>query len=375
MSGKAPRQILLYGVVCLAILLVPVLVDDAFLLNKYARYLIFGMLAIALSLSWGYAGILNLGQATTFGLGSYCMAMFLKLKTVPIHTGSDGLPDFMVWNNVTELPWIWAPFHSMPFALLAGILVPALFAALLGWFMFGGRIAGVYAAIITLAAMVVVNLIIIDQQSYTGGFNGITDLAQFEIFGLTFDAYSASTYYLVAICLTVALFLALAVSRSKTGLILQAVRDQEERVRFFGYDVALYKTFVFALSAAIAGLAGMLYTIVMEFASPTFLGVPLSLSIVIWVAVGGRQSLLGAMLGAILVTGVQGALSESEAFLETWTLVMGGLFVLIVLFMPKGLAGAFVALARRLPKAERAGGARHATDQPAKSQPHLGGAL
>ena len=374
MSGRIPRQILLYGVVCLVILLVPVLVDDAFLLNKYARYLIFGMLAIALSLSWGYAGILNLGQATTFGLGSYCMAMFLKLRTVPIHTGSEGLPDFMVWNNVTELPWLWAPFHSMPFALLAGLLVPALFATLLGWFMFGGRIAGVYAAIITLAAMVVVNLIIVDQQSYTGGFNGITDLAQFEIVGLTFDAYSASTYYLVAACLTVTLFLALAVSRSKTGLILQAVRDQEERVRFFGYDVALYKTFVFALSAAIAGLAGMLYTIVMEFASPTFLGVPLSLSIVIWVAVGGRQSLLGAMLGAILVTGVQGALSESEAFLETWTLVMGGLFVLIVLFMPKGLAGAFDAFARRFPKAKRAGAARPAADGSVKSQPHLGGA-
>lgn len=376
MSGKVSRQILLYGVVCLAILAVPLLVDDAFLLNKYARYLIFGMLAIALSLSWGYAGILNLEQATTFGLGSYCMAMFLKLKTVPIHTGSDGLPDFMVWNNVTELPWIWSPFYSMPIALLAGILVPALFAALLGWFMFGGRIAGVYAAIITLAAMVVVNLIIVDQQSYTGGFNGITDLAQFDIAGLTFDAYSASTYYLVAACLTVTLFLALAVSRSKTGLILQAVRDQEERVRFFGYDVALYKTVVFALSAAIAGLAGMLYTIVMEFASPTFLGVPLSLSIVIWVAVGGRQSLVGAMLGAILVTGVQGALSESEAFLETWTLVMGGLFVLIVLFMPKGLAGAFEALVRRFPKAEREGGARHATEHsPSESQPHLGGAL
>lgn len=348
MSGKHTTQLLVYGIVCLAILLVPLVVDDAFLLNKYARYLIFGMLAIALSLSWGYAGILNLGQAATFGLGSYCMAMFLKLKTVPVHTGSDGLPDFMVWNNVTELPWLWWPFHSMSFALLAGILVPALFAALLGWFMFGGRVTGVYAAIITLAVMVVVNLIIVDQQSLTGGFNGITDLAQFEMLGFTFDAYSASTYYLVAICLAASLFLALAVSRSKTGLILQAVRDQEERVRFFGYDVALYKTFVFAVSAGIAGLAGMLYTIIMEFASPTFLGVPLSLSIVIWVAVGGRQSLLGAMLGALLVTGVQGALSESETFLETWTLIMGALFVLIVLFMPKGLAGAFDMAMRRL---------------------------
>lgn len=375
MSGKVTRQVLLYGLVCLAILLVPVLVDDAFLLNKYARYLIFGMLAIALSLSWGYSGILNLGQATTFGIGSYCMAMFLKLKTVPIHTGSGGLPDFMVWNNVTELPWIWVPFHSMPVALLAGILLPSLFAALLGWFMFGGRVAGVYAAIITLAAMVVVNLIIIDQQSYTGGFNGITDLAQFEFVGLTFDAYSASTYYLVAVCLTGTLFLSLAVSRSKTGLILQAVRDEEQRVRFFGYDVALYKTFVFALSAGISGLAGMLYTIIMEFASPTFLGVPLSLSIVIWVAVGGRQSLLGAMLGAILVTGVQGALSESEAFLETWTLIMGGLFVLIVLLMPKGLAGALEYLTQRAFPPKNGEGPDRTADQPAESHPSLGGAL
>ncbi|MEO5757396.1 MAG: urea ABC transporter permease subunit UrtC [Mesorhizobium sp.] len=355
MSGKVPLQILLYGVVCLAILLFPLVVNDAFLLNKFSRYLVFGMLAIALSLSWGYAGILNLGQAMTFGLGSYCMAMYLKLKTVPIHTGSDGLPDFMVWNNLTELPWVWAPFHSTAFALLAGILVPALFAGLLGWFMFGGRVTGVYAAIITLAAMVVVNLIIVDQQGYTGGFNGITDLAQFDMFGFEFDAYSASTYYLVAICLTVALFVALAVTRSKTGLILQAVRDREERVRFFGYDVALYTTFVFSVSAGIAGLAGMLYTIVMEFASPTFLGVPLSLSIVIWVAVGGRRSLLGAMLGALLVTGVQGALSESEAFLETWTLVMGGLFVLIVLLLPQGLAGAFQSLSARLQPAGKVG--------------------
>lgn len=375
MSGKVSRQILLYAAVCAAILAIPLFIDDAYLLNKYARYLIFAMLAIALSLSWGYAGILNLGQAATFGIGSYCMAMFLKLKTVPVHTGSGGLPDFMVWNNVAELPWVWTPFHSMPFALLAGVVAPALFAALLGWFMFGGRVTGVYSAIITLAVMVVVNLIIVDQQSYTGGFNGITDLARFDILGVAFDAYSASTYYLVAICLTLTLFLALAVSRSKTGLILQAVRDQEERVRYFGYDVALYKTFVFSFSAAIAGLAGMLYTIVMEFASPTFLGVSLSLSIVIWVAVGGRQSLLGAMLGALLVTGVQGALSEAEAFLETWTLIMGGLFVLIVLFMPKGLAGAFAALAERVAPAGKSNADASAETHSAKPAAQVGSSI
>ena len=165
MSGKTKTEIAICALVCLAILVVPVFLDDAFLLNKYARYLVLGMLAIALSLSWGYAGILNLGQATTFGLGSYCMAMALKLKTIPVHTGPDGLPDFMVWNNVPELPWFWKPFYSMSFGVAAGIVVPVLFAALLGWFMFRGRVTGVYAAIITLAAMVVVQLVIIDQQT------------------------------------------------------------------------------------------------------------------------------------------------------------------------------------------------------------------
>jgi len=337
-SSKTVTQIVIYVAVCLAILILPLFVQDDFLLNRIARYLVLAMVAMALSLSWGYAGILNLGQAMSFGIGSYCMAMALKLRTVPVHTGSEGLPDFMVWNNVTQLPWFWKPFYSMPFALVAGVMLPALVAAVLGWFMFRGRVTGVFVAIITLATMIVLSLLIIDQQLYTGGFNGITDLAQLELFGVTFDAYSSSTYYLVAICLTLSLFFALAVTKSKAGLILQAIRDQEQRVRYFGYDVAHFKTIVFGISAAIAGLAGMLYTVVMEFASPTFMSVQLSLSIVVWCAVGGRQSLLGAMLGAILVAGVQGALSESETFLESWTLIMGGLFVLIVLFLPNGLA-------------------------------------
>ena len=347
-NTKTLTQIAIYSVVCLAILLLPLFVQDDFLLNRIARYLVLAMVAMALSLSWGYAGILNLGQAMSFGIGSYCMAMALKLRTVPVHTGSEGLPDFMVWNNVQALPWFWKPFYSMPFALMAGLVLPALVACFLGWFMFRGRVTGVFVAIITLASMIVLSLVIIDQQQYTGGFNGITDLAQLEIFGIVFDAYSSNTYFLAAISLTVCLFLALAVTKSKGGLILQAIRDHESRVRYFGYDVALFKTTVFGISAAIAGLAGMLYTVVMEFASPTFLSVQLSLSIVVWCAVGGRQSLLGAMLGAILVAGVQGALSESETFLDSWTLVMGGLFVLIVLFLPTGLASLVDIAAGRL---------------------------
>lgn len=243
----------------------------------------------------------------------------------------------MVWNNVQTLPWFWAPFHSYAFAIFAGIAVPVAVAFLIGWFVFRARVSGVYTAIITLAMLVVINLLIIDQQRYTGGFNGITDLTTLKIFGIDFDAYSTATYYLAAITLSFCLLLGLAFVNSKTGLILQAIRDDENRVWYFGYDVAAYQNFVFCVSAAIAGFAGMLYTLVMEFASPTFLAVPISLSIVIWCAVGGRASLLGAALGAIVVTGVQGSLSESQAFIDTWMLVMGALFIIIVRFLPNGL--------------------------------------
>lgn len=326
-----------YAVICIALLLVPLFVSDGYLLNKFARYIVFGILSLALSLSWGYAGILNLGQAVSFGLGSYCMAMALKLRTIPIQTGAGGLPDFMVWNNVHVLPWFWEPFHSYAFALFAGLAVPVAVAFVIGWFVFRARVSGVYVAIITLAMLVVINLVIIDQQRYTGGFNGITDLTTFELFGVEFGAYSVSTYYLAAVILTLLLFLGLALVNSKTGLILQAIRDDETRVRYFGYDVANYQNFIFCVSAAVAGLAGMLYTLVMEFASPTFLAVPISLSIVIWCAVGGRASLLGAALGAIVVTGVQGSLSDSKTFLDTWMLIMGALFIVVVLFLPNGL--------------------------------------
>lgn len=336
-NSKSTQRLIAYAVFCIAILSVPLFVSDAYLLNKFARYIIFGILSLALSLSWGYAGILNLGQAVSFGLGSYCMAMALKLRTIPIQTGAGGLPDFMVWNNVTSLPWFWEPFHSYTFAIFAGIAVPAVLAYLIAWFVFRARVNGVYVAIITLAMLVVINLLIIDQQRFTGGFNGITDLTTLNLFGIDFDAYSAALYYLAAITLSICLFLGLALMSSKTGLILQAIRDDETRVWYFGYDVAAYQTFIFCVSAGVAGFAGMLYTLVMEFASPTFLAVPISLSIVIWCAVGGRASLLGAALGAIVVTGVQGSLSETQAFLDTWSLIMGALFIIVVLFLPNGL--------------------------------------
>jgi len=350
MTARAivPRAwILGYALFGLVVLAVPLVIDDAYLLNKLARYLIFGILAIALCLSWGYTGILNLGQAVSFGLGSYCMAMALKLRTIPIQTGAAGLPDFMTWNNVTHLPWFWEPFHSYAFAIAAGVLVPTSLAFLLGSFIFRARVTGVYVSIISLAMLVVINLLIIDQQRFTGGFNGLTDLTDLKILGVDFDPYSAATYYLIALSLIAVMLIGLAVAGSKTGLILQAIRDDETRVRYFGYDVAAYQIFALSLSAGISGFAGMLYTMVMAFASPTFLSVQLSLSIVIWCAVGGRASLLGSALGAIMVTGMQGALSETPAFLNTWMLIMGILFVAIVMFLPKGLVSLLTAATER----------------------------
>ena len=214
----------------------------SFLLNKYARYLVFGMLAVALSLSWGYTGILNLGQAVTFGLGSYCMAMALKLRTIPVQTGAGGLPDFMVWNNVQSLPWFWEPFHSYDFAIAAGIVVPAVLALLLGWFMFRARVTGVYVAIITLAMLVVVNLLIIDQQRFTGGFNGITDLAHLTSFGVDFDAYSRATYYLIAAVADRRA--AVSAGADRTARPASSCRRSAMRRRgccYFGYDVAAYQ--------------------------------------------------------------------------------------------------------------------------------------
>lgn len=325
-----------YLLFCVLVLLVPFAIgDNLYLLNKCARFLALGMVTMALSLSWGYAGILNLGQGVSFGLGAYAMAMHLKLVASASNPG--GLPDFMGWNNVAALPWFWEPFHFLSFSLIAGVAIPVLAAVLLGWFMFKARITGVFVAIITLAMLLVFNLLFIDQQGYTGGLNGMTNLATLNLFGVDFDPYSRSFYYLVAGCLIACLLLVWIFVNSKAGLILQAIRDNPERVRYFGYNVAGYQTLAFAVSAAVAGLAGMLYAQVLQFASPTFMDVNLSLAIVVWCAVGGRSSLVAAAIGAILINYLQSNLSDN--FIDTYQLILGGVFVLVVLFLPRGLVG------------------------------------
>lgn len=314
---------------------------DGFELNTFSRYLSLAIVSMALALSWGTAGLLNLGQAATFGMGSYAMAMHLKLKA-----SGDNLPDFMSWNNVDALPLIWAPFHSLTFTLLAGLLIPAAVGGLIAIFMFRARIAGVFVAVITLAFLVAFQLVVIEQQGLTGGQNGLTGLAPLVLFGWSVDIYSLSFYYLVGACLMIALVFGLYLTHSKFGLILRAIREDSERTRYFGYNVANYQTIIFCISAGLAGWAGMLYALVLEFASPTYMSVSFSLAIVIWCAVGGRESVLAAAVGAILVNLAEGRLSD--VFVEGWHLLLGVLFLMVVMFMPRGIYGVIVDAGRAM---------------------------
>ncbi len=333
------------------VLCLPLLTDDVFWLNRISKFLVFGLLGLAIALSWGYAGVLNLGQGLFFGLGAYMFAMSLKLKsTTSLQQGSDKpVPDFMVWNaepgSPTELccivpgSWLWLPFQSQTFGMIMAIVLPIVVAFLVGSAIFRLRVSGVYVAIITLALVLLVRLLIIDAQPITNGFNGLTDLGWLELFGTEFDPYMYETYYLVAVSCCLIMLAARWLVSTRAGLILQSTRDDANRSRYLGYDVAAYQIFFFVVSAAIAGFAGMLYVVAAEFASPTFLDISFSISMVVWAAVGGRSSLIGAVIGAVLINSIEASVSETEIFKEAWKLIIGVIFIFVVLLLPRGIAG------------------------------------
>jgi len=340
----------IYGGFIILIMLVP-LVMDSFWLNRIAKYLVFGMLGIAVALSWGYAGILNLGQGLFFGAGAYMLAMSLKLaSTTSLQQGSDKpVPDFMLWNAepgaktelccITKASFLWLPFQSQWFGVAMGLILPVLMAIVVGLIVFRKRISGVFVSIIMLALVLLIRLVVIDAQPVTNGFNGLTDLGWFKLGAFEFDPYIVPTYYLVAISLSLVLLAARLLVDTRAGIILQAVRDDENRARYLGFDVPAYQTFFFAASAAIAGFAGMLYVVVSEFASPTFLDLSFSITMVVWAAVGGRASILGACIGAIAINMISATVSETEGFAEAWKAILGLVFVLVVLYLPRGIAG------------------------------------
>jgi urea transport system permease protein len=308
-----------------------------FSLNRFGKFLAFAILALGLDLIWGYTGILSLGQGVFFGLGAYCMGMHLMLTIGKESVYGSDLPDFMVWNQVKELPLFWKPFFSFPVAVVGAILVPMLFALVFGFFAFRSRIKGVYFAIITQALALAAWLVFNRNDTNLGGTNGLTDFKQVIGYRLSDPGTQRVLYILTVLCLGGAYLLCRWIIRSRAGRVLIAVRDSEKRVVFSGYTPANYKLFVFVVAAGLAGLAGLLYAPQVGIITPAQIGVLPSLEMVIWVAVGGRGSLAGAVLGAVSVNYGRSVLTNY--FPELWPFILGGLFVLVVLLFPDGLVG------------------------------------
>ncbi len=342
--------LLVFAAVVLVVLPAAMSVDQ---LSLAGRFLTFGFVAAGLVLCWGYGGILSLGQGVFFGLGGYAMAMYLKLEA------SDGLPDFMRWNRITELPWFWEPFHSLTFTLVAVLVLPAVLAFLIGMAMFKRRVSGVYFAIITQAIAVIATILIIGQQGFTGGANGITDLRTLKGWDINTDSAQVILYYVTAVILIGAVLVGRWVLATKYGRILVAMRDREDRVRFSGYDVANFKVFIFCLAAVFSGIGGALFALQEGFMSASFVGIVPSIEFVIFAAVGGRLSLIGAVYGALIVGFAK--VMFAEAYPQLWLFLIGSVFIVVVLFMPYGLAGLQETLRERLQAYRNRGQARSAS--------------
>ena len=319
--------------------------DSLFYVSTYTvtllgKYLAFAMLALAVDLIWGYCGILSLGHGAFFALGGYCMGMYLMRQIGDRGVYGDPLlPDFMVFLNWKELPWFWHGFDMAWFALLMVALVPAALAFVFGWFAFRSRVTGVYLSIITQALTYALLLAFFRNEMGFGGNNGLTDFKDILGFDIQADGTRVALFWLTAMFLIAAYCVAHFITRSKLGRVLVAIRDAESRTRFMGYRVEHYKLFVFVVSAVIAGIAGALYVPQVGIINPQEFSPINSIEIIIWVAVGGRGTLFGAVIGALLVnyakTFFTGALPE------VWLFMLGGLFVVTTLFLPRGVVGVY----------------------------------
>ena len=333
----------LLGFLSLALLLFIILplFLDVFRLNLVAKYLTYAFVAIGLVVCWGFGGILSLGQGVFFGLGGYCMAMYLKLEASSIANtkiqSTPGIPDFMDWNQITSLPWLWKPFQSLPLTIIAIFVVPGILAFIIGAAMFKRRVGGVYFAIITQAIAAILTILIVGQQGYTGGINGITDLRTLNGWDIRPDHAKVILYFFEVVVLFGCIICAQFIRLTKLGRILVAMREQEDRVRFSGYSVANFKIFAYCVAAIFAAIGGAMFTLQVGFMSPSFVGIVPSIEMVIYTAVGGRMSIFGAIYGTLLVNYAKTSLSES--FPELWLFGLGGLFIAVVLFFPNGLAG------------------------------------
>src|SRR5580698_3651515 len=317
--------------------------SSAFHLSAYGitligKYLCYGMLALAVDLIWGYCGILSLGQAAFFSLGGYAMGMYLMREIGPRGVYGDPiLPDFMVFLNYKSLPWFWHGFNHFAFALAMVILVPALLALVFGWFAFRSRVTGVYFSIITQALTYALMLAFFRNNMGFGGNNGFTDFKDILGFDLHSDRTHVVLLVITAIALGASYIACRAIVESRAGRVVLAIRDAESRTRFLGYPVESFKLWLFVFSAIVAGIAGALYVPQVGIINPSEFAPINSIEAVIWVAVGGRGTLYGAIAGAVLVNYAKTYLTG--AFPEVWLYALGALFVLVTLFLPRGVVG------------------------------------
>lgn len=337
---NAKKKNLAFAIVVLIVALLPLFLSP-FRVSLVGKFITYAIVALSIDLIWGYTGILSLGHGVFFGLGGYGMGMYLKL------VASHGkLPDFMSWSGRTTLPWFWEFYKTAPEAVLMIILIPSVLAFVLGLLTFMNRIKGVYFSILSQALALVFVTLFIGLQPYTGGTNGITEFS--TLFGLPIAGKSAKYmwYYVALAFLVLTYFVFSTIMKTKCGRVLVAIRDGENRARFSGYQTASYKTFVYVLSALFTGIAGALFVPFSGIISPSEMSISNSIDMAIWVAVGGRGTLIGAVVGAFIVNITKTLISEN--FPEIWSYFIGAIFVLVVLFLPRGLTGVFTDLIGKL---------------------------
>lgn len=335
-QAKANRRKWEIGMVCaitlILIFILPLVISD-FRLGLLSRFLSLAIVALGIDLIWGYTGLLSLGHGIFFALGGYAFAMYLQLQGI-----GDAIPDFFSLYGVSELPWIWKPFYSLPFTLLAIVVIPAIIAGALGYLVFRNRIRGVYFSILTQAALVVFFNFFNGQQQLINGTNGLKTSTA-TLFGQSVggDRMQFVFYCTTIIMLALTYGLCRWLTSGRFGRMLVAIRDDENRVRFSGYDPTAFKVLVFAVSGGIAGVAGALYTVQSGIVSPQYMDIAFSIEMVIWVAVGGRGTLVGAIIGALAVNWGRALLSEK--YPDIWLFFQGALFLIVVTVLPDGIIG------------------------------------
>ncbi|ROS25819.1 urea ABC transporter permease subunit UrtC [Cellulomonas sp. PhB150] len=357
---RSPRARVIVGTGIAAVVLFVVAPGmlSSFRLNLLAKFLCLAMVAVGIGLAWGRGGMLTLGQGVFFGLGGYMMAMHLKLEDA----GPGGVPDFMTLYGDGVVPGWWEPFRDPVFTLVAIVVLPTVLAALLGLAVFTRRVRGAYFAILSQALAAAFAILLIGQQKVTGGTNGLNGFRSFFGFDLADPVNKKMLYFIAAGTLLVMVLLVRLLMRSRWGELLVAVRDQENRVRFLGYNPAVVKAGAFAVAACFASIGGALFTPIVGIISPADVGVVPSIVFLVGVAIGGRATLLGPVLGAVAVSWAESSLSES--FPSFWTYFQGALFIVVVAFLPNGIATLGQVRLRRRARAEAP------PDEPTAEPPH-----